>query len=528
MKYDYLIVGAGSAGCVLAARLGEDPDARIAVVEAGPPDTDPEIHIPLAFGLLLKSRLDWDFASEPEPGLYFRRNYLPRGRVVGGSSSLNAMIYIRGNRADFDEWAEAGLTGWGYDDVLPYFKRAEDNERGESYYHGVGGPLSVSDSRSMHPLADRMIEAAIEAGIPANGDHNGSSQEGAGRFQLTQRDGKRCSTAVGYLHPAVERGNVDLITDALATRILFDGNRAVGVEILRDNRLESVHAAGEVVLCTGAYQSPQLLLLSGIGPAEELTPFGIEARQDLPVGRNLQDHASLILVWLTSEESLMTAMTPENEEMFGREGRGPLSSNAGEGGAFIHTRSGLEAPDVQFHFGALMLYDDFLGPLVDHAYCFGPALLKPASRGWVRLRSPLPHVKPRILSNFLTTDEDRRAMVEGVRIAMEVNAQPALQEVCRDAFVVPESDCEDDIVDFVKRHTGTVFHPVGTCAMGSVVDDELRVYGVEGLRVVDASVLPSVPRGNTNAAVIMVAEKAADLIRGLPPLPRAGRDAAEE
>lgn len=513
-----MIVGAGSAGCVLAARLGEDLDVKIAVVEAGPPDTDPEIHMPMAFGLLLKSRFDWDFVSEPEPGLDSRRNYLPRGRVVGGSSSLNAMIYIRGNRADFDEWAAEGLKGWAYEDVLPYFKRAEDNERGESYYHGVGGPLSVSDSRSMHPLADTMIEAAIAAGIPANDDHNGASQEGAGRFQLTQRNGRRCSTAVAYLRPAVERGNVDLITDVLATRILCEGDRAVGVEILRGNQLEQLRAGHEVLVCAGAYQSPQLLLLSGIGPADELSQFGLEPRQDLPVGRNLQDHASLLLVWRSSQESLMTAMTPENMELFEREGRGPLSSNVGEGGAFVHTRSGLDAPDVQFHFGALMLHEEFLGPLVDHAYCFGPALLKPTSRGYVKLRSPLPHVKPRILNNFLLTEEDRRSMIDGARIAMDVNAQSALQSVCGGEFLVPASDSEADIMDFMQRHVGTVFHPVGTCAMGSVVDPDLRVYGLEGLRVVDASVMPSVPRGNTNAAVIMLAEKAADLIRGLPPL----------
>jgi choline dehydrogenase-like flavoprotein len=526
--YDYVIVGAGSAGCVLAARLGEDPDVKIAVVEAGPPDADPEIHIPMTFGLLLKSRFDWDFVSEPEPGLDLRRNYLPRGRVLGGSSSLNAMIYMRGNRADYDEWAALGLEGWGYDDVLPYFKRAEDNERGADYYHGAGGPLSVSDGRSLHPLVDAMIEAAIEAGMPANDDHNGASQEGAGRFQFTQRNGRRCSTAVAYLRPAAERGNVDVITEALATRILFEGERAIGVEILRNNQLEEIRAEREVIVCAGAYQSPQLLLLSGIGPADELMPLGIEARMDLPVGRNLQDHPSLILVWLTNQDSLLTAMTPENMELFEREGRGPLSSNVGEGGAFIHTRDGLEAPDIQFHFAPLMLHEEFLGPLVDHAYCFGPALLKPTSRGYVKLLSPLPHVKPRILHNYLATEEDRRSMIDGTRVAMDVNRQPALRKVYRSDFAVPASDSEADIVDFIEHRTGTVFHPVGTCAMGAVVDAELRVYGVEGLRVVDASVMPTVPRGNTNAAVIMAAEKAADIIRDLPPLPRAQSQVAEE
>ena len=521
--YDFVIVGAGSAGCVVAARLGEDPDVKIAVVEAGPPDTDPEIHMPMTFGLLLKSRFDWDFASEPEPGLDFRRNYLPRGRVLGGSSSLNAMIYIRGNRADYDEWAALGLTGWGYDDVLPYFKRAEDNERGADHYHGVGGPQSVSDSRSMHPLVDAMIAAAIETGMPANDDHNGASQIGAGRYQFTQRNGRRCSTAVAYLHPAVARGNIDLITDALGTRILFEGNRALGVEILRDNQLEEIHAEREVIVCAGAYQSPQLLLLSGIGPADELKALGIEARQDLPVGRNLQDHPLLSLVWLTNQESLMTAMTPDNMQLFERDGRGPLTSNVGEGGAFIHTRSGLEAPDIQFIFGALMLHEEFRGPLADHAYCFGPALLKPTSRGYVTLHSPLPHVKPRILNNYLMTEEDRRSMLDGTRIAMEVNEQPALRKVCRGDFLVPASGSDADIMDFLQRHVGTVFHPVGTCAMGAVVDAELRVHGTDGLRVVDASVMPTIPRGNTNAPAIMIAEKAADLIRGLPQLPREPR-----
>jgi choline dehydrogenase-like flavoprotein len=518
--HDYVIVGAGSAGCVLAGRLGEDPDVTVAVIEAGPPDTDPQIHVPLAFGQLLKSRFDWDLISEPEPGLDYRRSYLPRGRVLGGSSSLNAMIYIRGNRADYDEWAALGHAGWGYDDVLPYFKRAEDNERGESFYHGVGGPLSVSDSRSMHPLVDMCIEAAVELGIERNDDQNGATQDGVGRYQVTQRNGRRCSTAVGYLHPAVARGNVETITDALATRILFEGNRAIGVEILRDNRLEEVRADREVIVCAGAYHSPQLLMLSGIGPAEELAPFGIEVRQDLPVGRELQDHPVVSLVWLSNEESLLAGLTPENAALFEREGRGPFSSNVGEGGAFVRTRSGLEAPDVQLIFGALMLYEEFLGPLTDHAYCFGPALVKPASRGRVTLRSPLAHVKPRILHNYLLAEDDRRSMIDGTRLALELGAQPALAWARRDGFVVPESDSEADILDFVQRRSHTVFHPVGTCALGGVVDHELRVHGIEGLRVVDASVMPSVPRGNTNAPVIMVAEKAADIIRGLPPLPR--------
>jgi choline dehydrogenase len=521
VAYDYVIVGAGSAGCVLAARLGESPDVKIAVIEAGPPDTDPEIQVPMAFGLLLKSRIDWDLQSEPEPGLDARRTYLPRGRVLGGSSSLNAMIYIRGNRLDFDEWAALGHEGWGYEDVLPYFKRAEDNERGASYHHGVGGPQTVSDSRSLHPLVDSCIEAAIEAGIAPNDDHNGAVQDGAGRFQVTQRDGRRCSTAVAYLHPAVERGNVDVFTDSFATRVLFEGDRAVGVEILRDDKLEQVRAGREVLVCGGSYHSPHLLLLSGIGPADELAPFGIEPRVDLPVGRDLIDHPVLSIVWLSNEDSLRAGITPDNMELFAREGRGPMSSNVGEGGAFVRSRAGLDAPDVQFHFGPLMLHEEFLGPLLDEAYCFGPALVKPTSRGRVTLRSPVSHAKPRILNNYLTTEEDRRSIVDGMRIALDIGARPALARARREVFVGPASDSEADILDFAQRRTHTVYHPVGTCAMGSVVDAELRVQGVSGLRVVDASVMPTIPRGNTNAAVIMVAEKAADLIRGLPPLPRA-------
>ena len=527
MAYDYVIVGAGSAGCVLAYRLGESLDVKVAVIEAGPPDTDPEIHMPFAFGALLKSRVDWDLATEAEPGLAGRRTYVPRGRVLGGSSSLNAMIYVRGHRADYDSWAAMGLDGWGYADVLPYFKRAEDNERGESYYHGVGGPLTVSDSRSMHLLADACIDAATEAGHEPNADHNGATQDGAGRFQVTQRDGRRCSTALAYLHPAVARGNVEVLTDTLATRVLFEGDRAVGVEVIRGNEIVEVRAEREVIVSCGAYHSPQLLLLSGIGPADELEPFGIAARADLPVGRNLQDHPVAGMVWLTDEESLLTAMTPANVELFDKEGRGPLTSNVGESGVFLRTRSGLEAPDIQIIFGALMLHEEFLGPLLDHAWSVGPCLLTPESRGRVTLRSPVSHAKPRILHDYFATEGDRRSMIDGVRASLEIAAQPALRKVRRADFIAPPSDSDADILEFVQRHAHTVFHPVGTCAMGTVVDAELKVYGVEGLRVVDASVMPIVPRGNTNAPTIMVAEKASDLIRGLDPLPRASGERHE-
>ena len=520
--YDYVIVGAGSAGCVLAARLGEDRDVRVAVIEAGPPDSEPVIHMPLAFRQLWESRFDWGLWSEREPGLGDRRDLLPRGRVLGGSSSLNSMIYIRGNRADYDGWAAMGCSGWGYEDVLPYFRRAEDNERGESYYHGVGGPLSVSDGRSLQPVVGACIEAAVEAGIAPTDDHNGPTQEGAGWFQLTQRNGRRCSTAVAYLHPAVARGNVEVLTDTLATRILLENGRAAGVEMLRNNELETVRAEREVIVCAGAYHSPHLLLLSGIGPADELRAFGIEPKIDLPVGRNLQDHPIVVIVWLTDQPSLGTAMTPENLALFEREGRGPLTSGFCDGGAFIRTRPDLKAPDIQFHFGGGASVREAVDPLIPHdGFTVFPTLLAPTSRGQVTLRNRLAHAKPRILHNYYATEEDRRTMIEGTRVALDMAARPALRKVRTADWAVPESESDADILAFMRLNTRTIFHPVGTCAMGTVVDSELRLHGVERLRVVDASVMPTVPRGNTNAPTIMVAEKAADLIRGLQPLPRA-------
>jgi choline dehydrogenase len=520
--YDYVIVGAGSAGCVLAARLGEDRDVRVAVIEAGPPDSEPVIHMPVAFRQLWFSRFDWGLWSEAEPGLGGRRDLLPRGHVLGGSSSLNVMIYMRGNRVDYDEWAAMGFAGWGYEDVLPYFRRAEDNERGESYYHGVGGPLTVSEGRSMHALVGACIEAAADAGIAPTDDHNGRDQEGVGWFQFTQRDGRRCSTALAYLRPAVERGNVDVLTDSLATRVLFESGRAVGVEVLRNNTVETIRAEREVIVSAGAYHSPHLLLLSGLGPADELRALGVEPRVDLPVGRNLHDHLFLALVWLTDHESLRTAMTPENLALFEREGRGPLTSGFSEGGAFIRTSPGFPAPDIQFHFGAGAVPTQAADPPIPgDGFSIMPTLLKPTSRGQVTLRSRLPHAKPRIVHNYLMTDADVRSTIEGTRVALEIASRPALRTLRRADFAVPESDSDGDILDFVRRAGRTIYHPVGTCAMGTVVDAELRVHGVEGLRVADASVMPTIPRGNTNAPTIMIAEKAADLIRGLPPLPRA-------
>jgi choline dehydrogenase len=511
--YDYVIVGAGSAGCVLAARLSEDPDVKVALLEAGGNDSRPEIAMPIAFPMLLKSSVDWDLLGEEEPGLGGRRLFLPRGKVIGGSGSINAMIYTRGNRADYDEWAAGGADGWSYDDVLPYFKRSEDNERGENEFHGAGGPMSVSDSRSLSPLIETMIEASVQAGHEYNPDFNGARQDGVGRFQLTQRDGRRCSTAAAFLHPAAARPNLSVITDAMALRILFDGTRAVGVEIARGGGVEEIRAERDVILSAGAYHSPVLLMISGIGPADDLGAYGIEVRENLPVGHNLQDHAMAQLNYETDEQSLFGTFTPENFASF-EQGRGPLTSNIPEAGAFFRTRPELPAPDIEFHYAPSMFYDEGLTAPHGSGYCFGPVVVKPTSRGRVMLRAPLADSKPRVLCNFLTTEEDRQAMIAGVRMALEIAEQAPLKKVARAAFSVPDDDSDEAIMRFVKRTAQSVYHPTSTCAIGSVVDPQLRVYGIEGLRVADASVMPTVTRANTNAATIMIAEKAADLISG--------------
>jgi choline dehydrogenase-like flavoprotein len=512
--YDYVIVGAGSAGCVLAARLSEDPEVKVALLEAGGQDTRSEIAMPIAFPMLLKSSVDWDLLGEEEPGLGGRRLFLPRGKVIGGSGSINAMIYVRGNRADYDEWAAGGADGWSYEEVLPYFKRSEDNERGADEFHGVGGPMAVSDSRAMSPLIETMIEASVLAGHDHNPDFNGAVQDGVGRFQLTQRNGLRCSTAEAFLHPAEARPNLDVFTDAMALRILFEGTRAVGVEVARDGKVEEIRAERDVILSAGAFQSPVLLMLSGIGPAEDLAPYGIEVRENLPVGHNLQDHCMAQLNYETDEQSLFGAFTPENFALLDAEGRGPLTSNIPEAGAFFRSRPELAAPDVEFHYAPSMFYDEGLTAPHGSGYCFGPVVAKPTGRGRVMLRAPLPDSKPRVLCNFLTTEEDRQSMIAGVRMALEIAEQAPLKKAASKAFSVPAGDSDEEILAWARRASQSVYHPTSTCAIGAVVDPELRVYGVEGLRVADASVMPTITRANTNAAAIMIGEKAADLISG--------------
>jgi choline dehydrogenase len=515
-EYDYVIVGAGSAGCVLAARLSEDPDVSVALIEAGPPDTIENIHVPVAFSALFRTQVDWDYSTAAEPFADRRRIYLPRGKTLGGSSSINAMVYIRGNRADYDGWREGGCEGWSFGDLLPYFKRAEDNERGASELHGAGGPLSVCEDRAPNPITDAFLEACAQAGLPANEDFNGAAQDGFGRYQRTQRDGRRCSAAVAYLHPAMSRPNLTVETYTQVHRVLFEGERAIGIQAARLGELHELRATRETILCGGTYNSPHLLMLSGVGPAELLTMLQIPVVQDLrSVGQNLQDHPASGLSWAHEEPvSLLNALSEENLAAFLGEGRGPLTSNVAEAGGFIRSSPDLDAPDIQFHAAPALYVDE---PVFEHGFGVAPCVLTPASRGLLAPLSPDPTAKPYILHNYLSEESDMARMVEGLRVAMEIARQPALAPYTLRPYYTPASDSEEDLRAHIRQQTFTLYHPVGTCRMGSdaeaVVDTELRVRGIEGLRVIDASVMPTVPRGNTNAPTIAIAERAADLIR---------------
>src|SRR4051812_40655863 len=495
--YDYIVVGAGSAGCVLAARLTEDPDVKVLLIEAGPPDAFDNVHIPLGVASLAGSAVDWDLSTGHEPHCDGRRVYLPRGRTLGGSSSTNAMVYIRGNRADYDSWRDAGCAGWGYDDLLPYFKRSEDNERGASEYHGAGGPLAVSEGRHPNAMMDAVVEAGIQAGLPANDDFNGPSQDGMGHYQVTQRDGRRCSTAVAFLHPALARPNLTVECGVQVEHVLFDNGRANGVDGRRGAEVVTFNCEREVILAGGAYNSPQLLLQSGIGPAEHLISRLIMPIADRPlVGRNLQDHVTLWALWRSNEPvSLADAMSPQNVEanlgLFETEGRGPLTSNMAEVGGFARSSDSLDAPDLQIHAIPGMLTEDPPLSFADHGISVGVCLLTPRSRGEVILGSAEPSGKPYILHRYFEDEDDMRRMEAGVALVMEIARQGALQPFCSTPEQVPSSGAEADVRAFIRRHAQTLYHPVGTCAMGAsddaVVDVELRVRGVEALRVVDAS-----------------------------------------
>ncbi|MER5262644.1 GMC family oxidoreductase N-terminal domain-containing protein [Actinosynnema sp. NPDC002837] len=515
--YDYVIVGAGSAGCVLASRLSEDPDVTVCLIEAGPTDDLETIHVPVAFGDLFRTSVDWDYDSHEEPQLNRRRIFLPRGKVLGGTSSINAMLYLRGNKLDYDGW---GQPGWSYDELLPYFKRSEDNERGASYYHGAGGPMSVSDGRSKNTQSEAFLESAAQAGFASNDDFNGESQDGFGYFQLTQRNGRRCSTAVAYLHPAMNRPNLTVQTNFQVHRIVIENGRAVGVAGRRFDENLTVRANREVILSAGTYNSPFLLMHSGIGPADHLGLLGIPVvHANDEVGANLQDHPLVPLIFAHDEPvSTLIAEEPQYRKQFEEEGTGPMTSNGPEAGGYVRTRSGLAAPDAVFFSGPMMFADSGLGLPTGHAITYGPVLLTQQARGAVTLDSSNPTTKPKIQHNYYQTEDDLVTAVAATKIGMEIARQKALARFTKDWYSAPESDSDADVRAYVRGYTHSIFHGSGTCAIGKVVDAELKVIGVEGLRVADVSVMPTVGRGAPNASAIAIGEKAADLVLGKAPL----------
>ncbi len=518
--HDYVIVGAGSAGAVLAARLTEDPGVRVLLLEAGPAAEADEISIPAAFPALFKTKWDWNYSTTEQKQLHDRRAYWPRMKALGGCSSMNAMIYIRGNAADYDSWRdEYGATGWGYDDVLPYFIRAEGNTRLTSPYHGQDGPLRVEDRSYTHELTDLWVESAVASGLRPNDDFNGSGQEGAGRYQVTCRNGRRWSVDDAYLHPARTRENLDVETGAFVTRIVVEGDRATGVTYRLGGREITATAGREVLLCGGAVNSPQLLMLSGIGPATHLREHGIDVVADLAgVGQRLQDHPAVPMIWYThGTTDLAEFSNVRNLLRWKVRGTGPLSSNVGEGGGFLKTREDLAAPDMQYHVAPSGFYDNGLHEPTRRMFTAAPTLVSVRSRGSLRLRSADPTWHPEIDAAYFDDGADLDAMLAGVKRIWEICGQGPVSRHLDTPWQLPDNPSDDDFLEHIRTHAQTLYHPVATCAMGTgedaVVDAELRVRGVDGLRVVDASVMPVVPRGNTNAPTVMVAEKAADLIR---------------
>lgn len=503
LTYDYVIAGAGSAGCVLANRLSEN-GSKVLLIEAGPPDAHPAIAVPLRVRELFGSEYDWGYRTTKQSNASDREIFWPRGKTLGGSSALNAMIYVRGTAADYDRWAYDGNPGWSYEDVLPYFKKSEDFSRGADDYHGAGGPLRVTADYEPHPLTARMVDAAVEYGLPRNDDTNGADPEGAAFCQFTIRDGSRDSTAAAFLRPALERSNLTVLTEARVKKVEIENYRVTGVTYIQADQEHTVAVSKEAVLSGGTLESPRMLMLSGIGPRETLEQHGIPVIRDIPgVGQNLHDH-TLVPVIFEGSEPIEPPSDPARPVMHAQ--------------LFIRSNPDLPAPDMQPLLFHVPNYVEGMEPVTRNAYTLHAGGVNPSSRGYLTITGPGVDDPLHVDPNILETDADVQTLVDNIRINREIAAQPALAEVTkREIYPGPEVQSDEELADYVRRTVGTYHHQVGTCKMGidrmAVVDRQLKVHGVEGLRVVDCSIMPSVPTGNTNAPAIMVAEKAADMIR---------------